>query len=115
MPPMTNAERLRAYLGERIPAGGDEADTLFTENEITDLRLYFSGPDANMYLAAAEGWSRKAAIYADLADQMTAGTNEALGTLHGHALKQVDFYFGLAAGRRQARVGRIRRPGTRLT
>lgn len=47
---------LRELLDEEIPAGGTEAETEFTDDQINRLLR----PAVNMHAAAAEGWRRKA-------------------------------------------------------
>jgi len=49
---------LRKVLNEPIPAGGTEADTFFTNAELTAMLEAHGG---NKYFAAAEGWTMKAA------------------------------------------------------
>lgn len=59
-PTADDRERLRRLLDERIPAGGTEADTRFTDTELDEILT-----DApNVHAAAAEGWRRKAAMIA---------------------------------------------------
>lgn len=53
-------ERLRRLLDERIPPGGSDADTRFPDAELDEILA----EAANLYLAAAEGWRRKAAMVA---------------------------------------------------
>ena len=51
--------KLRKLLDERIPEDGSDADTRFSDEDIDELLI-----DAtNIYEAAAEGWTRKAAMY----------------------------------------------------
>ena len=53
-------ERLRRLLDERIPDGGSDTDTRFSDAELDEILA-----DArNLHLAAAEGWRRKAAVVA---------------------------------------------------
>jgi len=47
---------LRRALDERIPEGGTESDTRFTDAELNELL----DANPNKYLAAAEGWMLKA-------------------------------------------------------
>lgn len=49
---------LRELLDEVIPEGGTEGDTRFTDAQIDRLLSRAS----NIYAAAAEGWTRKAAM-----------------------------------------------------
>jgi len=113
---MDNPSRLRAYLGERIPSNGSDQDTLFTDDEITDLTTNFQGPFAGspegLYLAAAEGWERKASFYADQVDHEQGGSKDVLSQLNQQAIAEADRYRSLAYDRRVPRVGKIVRPGT---
>lgn len=52
-------EELRELLDEVVPEGGTESDTRFT-NEQLDRLLSKAN---NIYTAAAEGWTRKAAMF----------------------------------------------------
>lgn len=108
--------RLRAYVGERIPVGGSDTDTLFTTDEINDLMINFQGPFAGtpegLYLAAAEGWERKASYYADQADHEQGGSKDMLSQLNTKAIAEADRYRSLAYDRRIPRIGKISRPGT---
>lgn len=51
--------KLRKLLDERIPEGGSDADTRFTDADIDELLI-----DAtNIYEAAAAGWTLKAGMF----------------------------------------------------
>jgi hypothetical protein len=52
-------EELRELLDEVIPEGGTENDTRFTDAQLDRLL----GKNRNIYAAAAEGWTRKAAMF----------------------------------------------------
>lgn len=113
---MNTTDRLRAYVGERIPLNGSDQDTLFTVDEIDDLLTNFQGPFAGMpqglYLAAAEGWERKASFFADQADHEQGGSKDSLSQLQKNAKDEADRYRTLAYQRNVPRVGKIVRPGT---
>jgi len=97
--------RLRLYLGERIPATGSDADTLFTDAELAQLIA-----DANNDWASAlsDGWSAKVAAYANLVDTAEGTAKRALSDLHDHALKMVEFYQpGGTGGSTQAKIHQI--------
>lgn len=53
-------EKLRRLIDERVPANGTDADTRFTDAELDELLA----DAANIDLAAAEGWRRKAGMLA---------------------------------------------------
>lgn len=91
---LTDAQRLRSLLGEEIPTGGSEADTLFTDEKINDL-LTAAGGDAD--LAAASGWRVKAAHYADLVDVAEGNSSRAMSDLHKNALAMARAFGGDAA------------------
>jgi len=115
---MLVVDRLRAYVGERIPTGGADTDTMFTDDEINDLLTNFQSPlqgNEGLYLAAAEGWERKASNYADQADHEQGGAKDTLSQLRSQAVQEADRFRKLAYGRFTPRVGRIVRPGTTAT
>ena len=100
------AERLRLLLGEPIPAGGSDADTYFTDIQITDLLLQ-GGNVVNR--AAYEGWRMKAAHYADLITVTEGNAMRQMSDLYTHAMGMVK-HFGaagpeLTSGR--TRIGKI--------
>lgn len=51
--------RLRKLLDEKIPAGGTETDTRFTDDDLDELLLEAS----TVFAAAAVGWTMKAGMY----------------------------------------------------
>lgn len=55
-PTADNREELRELIGEEIPAGGQDTDTLFTANQLDRLLKNATG----IFEAAAEGWRKKA-------------------------------------------------------
>lgn len=79
----TDAERVRDLLGEPIPEGGSDTDTLFSSQKITDL-LTDAGGDVEA--AVAEGWRVKAALLADLVDTTEGTSKRAMSNLHKNAL-----------------------------
>lgn len=109
--PVTDADRLRRALGERIPTGGSASDTMFSSDEIDDILLQ-GGSDDN--LSAYYGWVAKTAELANLVDTAEGSSKREMGQLHTHALAQVKYYEGLTGitvdHSRHARVGNITRP-----
>lgn len=102
----TDAEILREKIGEVIPVGGSDADTGFTDQQITDLL------DRNNSLNGAilEGWQIKAARYADLVDMAEGTTKRNFGDLHEQALRMVASYSEDGGGAlARTRISRIRR------
>lgn len=93
----TPAEQLRELLGERIPAGGTDADTLFSDDQIDDLLTR----NATMNEAAHEGWRIKAAELSDLVDTAEGTSKRAMSDLHKHAIAMIESYAGGAGGATQ--------------
>ena len=52
-------EELRELLDEVVPEGGTESDTRFTDAQLDRILA----KTMNIYAAAAEGWTRKAAMF----------------------------------------------------
>lgn len=95
---ITDNDRLRSMLGEEIPAGGVEGDTLFTNEKVTDL---LSSAGGDLDAAAVTGWQIKAAHYADLVDVAEGNSSRKMSDLHKNALAMVKYYRGddlIAAG-----------------
>lgn len=87
---MTTIAEVRELLGETIPAGGTEADTLFTDAQIQGWIDATSDTDS----AVVVGWRAKAAKYADLVDTAEGTSKRSLSDLLDHALKMIDLYGG---------------------
>jgi hypothetical protein len=81
-------DRLRALLGESIPAGGSESDTLFSDDQVDDLLTRHTSVEASL----AEGWQQKAASLATLVDRAEGDSKESLSQLHKQALTMVDLH-----------------------
>ena len=93
-------EELRELLDEVIPEGGTEGDTRFTDEQL-DRLLKRSN---NIYAAAAEGWTRKAAMLQRELGQVqsyTVGQERydlaKASELLEYALKMAETYSRLAA------------------
>lgn len=99
------SEELRARLGERIPATGTDADTMFTDAEIIDLITNYG--DA----AVLEGWRRKAAEFANLVDTTEGTSKRAMSDLHNNALAMVAMLDASAGTSRVTRIHRLSRDG----
>lgn len=103
---LTNAEQLRLLLGEEIPEGGTEDDTMF-KDAVIDHFLEL-GAD-NLDRSAYEGWRAKAAKFASLVDTTEGNYSRKYGQLLDNANNMAKMYLrssgGLTEGR--ARVGRI--------
>lgn len=79
---MTEEDLLRALLGEDIPPGGADTDTLFKDTEIASLVSVWGSADA----AKARGWEVKAARLADLVDITEGSTARRMSKAFDHAL-----------------------------
>jgi hypothetical protein len=94
--------KLRKLLDERIPEDGSDADTRFSDEDIDELLI-----DAtNIYEAAAEGWTRKAAMVQREIGQIksySVGQEKYdmadLTSLLEYALKMAETYSRMAASR----------------
>ena len=107
---LTDAERLRQLLGERIPAGMTAEDTMFSDEEIEAFLAQGAGV---VEAAAYYGWQSKAAELSNYVNVIEGNSSREMGELHRQALRMVAQYAGFvpAPGRGKAVVGRIRRPG----
>jgi len=107
---ITNIDRLRQLLGENIPEGGTEDDTMFSDEQIEDfLNQGNSDIDASAYY----GWKAKMAELANLVNVTEGNSSREMGELHKAAKRMTDMYAGFAptSGRGRVKVGRIRRRG----
>ena len=105
--------KLRKLLDERIPEGGSDADTRFTDADIDELLTDAS----NIYEAAATGWTLKAGML-----QRELGQIESyavgqerydlrkLKDMLGCALKMAETYSRMAASSMGSMVIRIQPP-----
>jgi len=104
----TNAEQVRALIGEAIPSGGSDTDTMFTDNEVDDLLELGFG---NVRAAAYYGWIEKAANYSNLVNVNEGNAARELGELHRQALRMAERFIGYVPtpSRGRARIGNITR------
>jgi hypothetical protein len=104
----TDQERVRRLLGESIPEGGSESDTLFTDAEIDDFLLLGGN---NLERATYEGWRAKAARLSDLVNITEGNASRAMSDAHKHALDMVKQFARSAGGPTEGRtrIGKIRR------
>ena len=102
----TTADHTRALLGEAIPTGGDETDTMFTDAEIEDFLE--QGYDS-AFAAAYYGWMEKAANYAALVNVNEGNAAREMSDLHRQAMRMADRYVGYVEtpSRGRARMGNI--------
>jgi hypothetical protein len=106
--PRTDIARLRAILGEDIPSGGEEGDTLFSDREVQE----FIDSTPSLDRAGYEGWRVKAARLANLVDTTEGNSQKKYSQLHDNALEMIKMYQRSSGGPTEgrARVGRIKRP-----
>jgi hypothetical protein len=83
---VTDSERLRAFLGESIPVGGTASDTLFTDDQVTDLLERHGSPEAGR----REGLELKAAALANLVTTVEGSSTRKLSDAHKAILAQID-------------------------
>lgn len=74
----------RTRLGERIPRGKTEADTLFSDNELQEI---LDRAADNEYRALADGWSTKAGLLAEMIDTNESGSERKYSKLYDQAFK----------------------------
>lgn len=87
---LTEIQRLRQALGESIPAGGTQSDTMFTDVEIQDFLDRASGLDPVADWAAYFGWVAKAAALANLVTTREGQSQNNFSDLHDAAIKERD-------------------------
>jgi len=102
-------EKLRQLLGEQIPDGGNASETLFSDEEISELLE--SSPEGDIDRAAYEGWRAKAAKLSSLVDTTEGNAQRKFSQLLQNALSMMNTYKRSTAGATdgRTRVGRIRR------
>lgn len=102
---LTQEERLRARLGETIPVGGSDADTMFTDEQITDfLDQGAGGLDA----AAYYGWLAKEAELANMVTTRTGQSQRNMSDLRVNAESQRKLYAAAAGFVVEPTTGRTR-------
>lgn len=84
---MTDAERVRELIGETIPEGSSDLDTLFTDAQIL---TWLGDADGDVDAAVLRGWRAKAAIYVELVDTAEGTSKRAMSDLHKNALSMVE-------------------------
>lgn len=110
--PLSPSEKLRQLLGEQVPDGGRDSDTLFKDTEIEDflLGVELGDPDG-MERAVYEGWRAKAAKLSNLVDNTEGNVQRKFSQLHDQALEMIKTYQRSSGGPTEGRtrVGRARR------
>jgi hypothetical protein len=107
---ISDVDRLRGLIGEKIPDGDNETATQFSNTELEEM-LISNGGDIER--AAFEGWRHKAAKYADLVNVTEGNASRAMSDLHKHALDMMSAYAKSSSTLTQGRtrIGRIVRRG----
>lgn len=104
MPETTDVTRLRLKLGESIPAGGTESDTLFSAEQ---LQSFISG-NSTFDGAVLEAWEAKLAILANLVNVTDGAASRELSDAFDHANDMVAYYGKKSNGRSgRSRIGKI--------
>jgi hypothetical protein len=102
----SDEELVRTYLGEPIPEGGSDADTLFSHADVTALLARSSG---DVRAAAVEGWAIKAAHYAGQVDVSDGTDSRQMSQLHRQAVTEWQRWSGAASPGGGTRIHQIRR------
>lgn len=97
---------LRLLIGESIPVGGSEVDSLLTNVQLTKMIEDSTG---NLERAAYEGWRVKAAQFANLVDVTDGAASRSMSDLLKNATDMVKLYAKSSTGPTEGRtrVGRI--------
>lgn len=96
---------LRVKIGETIPEGGSDADTLFTDAQVGQ----WVDESKNLNYAAVLGWEAKMAHWAGLVSVTDGASSREMSDLMDHAVIMANRYGKLAEGARagRTRVGKI--------
>ena len=96
---------VREMLGESIPQGGSEADTMFPDGRVTA----WIEAATSLEGAALAGWRVKAAHFANLVNVTDGAASREMSDLLDNALAMIKLYSGLAQGPTygRSRVGKI--------
>jgi len=96
---------VREMLGESVPQGGSEADTMFPNDRVT---AWIDG-STSLEGAALSGWRAKAAHFANLVNVTDGAASREMSDLLDHALAMIKLYTGLSRGPAygRSRVGKI--------
>lgn len=99
---------LRGRLGETIPPGGTEADTLFSDDQVGQ----WVDSTPSMADATVEGWEAKMAHWAGLVNVTDGAASREFSDLMEHAEIMINMYRKqtISGTRGRARIGKIIRP-----
>lgn len=81
-----DVDQVRLRLGEVIPGGGSENDTMFTDAQVQG---FLDGATGDQTEAALAGWRVKAARYANLVTVSEGNSTRQMSDLHTNALAMV--------------------------
>lgn len=97
---------LRLLIGESVPVGGGDTDTLLLDEQLTKMIEDSTG---NLERAAYEGWRVKAAQFANLVDVTDGAASRSMSDLLKNATDMVKLYSRTSQGPTEGRtrVGRI--------
>lgn len=102
--------KLRKLLNETIPTDGSEADTNLLDSEIDDLLR----DAANIYAAAAAGWTMKAGMLQEKTESYSLGQEKydttSLKDQLTHALTMAQQYAGMAKSSTGSMIMKLSRP-----
>jgi hypothetical protein len=85
---------IRLAVGEKIPVGGSDGDTRFTDIDILS-ELNYAGQDLNKVKASL--WLAKSGMWAELVDIDESGTDRSLSQMSKAALAQAKIYLDKVA------------------
>lgn len=97
-------ELLRIYLGEVVPEGGSDEDTMFKDSEITA----FLDDTESIIAAAVLGWNAKAANLSSLVDMAEGSSRRSLRQRWENAIEMAKYYNEQVKGPSSAGFTRIR-------
>lgn len=110
VPTAEQRSHIRSLLGERIPVGGTEADTLFTDVEIIS---FFALGKENIRKSVYEGWLAKAAELSNLVDTAEGNYSRKFSQALDQANSMVKYYGRISGSdpTLRVRIGTIQRTG----
>lgn len=102
---LTIEEHLRLLLGERIPEGGSDTDTFFSDDELAAL---LATTNNTLSQAASLGWRSKAAEFAKYIDIDESGSSRKLSQMYRQAVLQADHFESLSGAALEERLQNAR-------
>lgn len=86
---LSDVDLLRMTLGEVIPTGGSESDTLFSDIQLGAILNASAGLGNKAYLM---GWQAKMAAFSELVDVTEGPSSSKFSDLYHAAKDAVDYY-----------------------